>query len=201
MTRTPTWLDHLLARHPLVRRVVGYSAGSVVAIVISEAGFASAYGWGHTGTTIASAVGFVGGAVPNYILNRRWAWRDRRGRDRRSEILLYMTVALATFLVSAVATHWAEIAARHLTTDRGWQVALITAAFLGVSAVFFVVKFVIYETFVFTHVPLVGTDVAATDGVGTDVVGADAGGLTAVASTRFAAPLPLETEPMESLLD
>jgi putative flippase GtrA len=139
-----------LVRHPLVRRITGYSAGSVVAVVISEACFAAAYGWGHSGTTLASAAGFVGGAVPNYILNRRWAWRDRRGRNRRQEILLYMVVAIASFLVSAIVTHWAEAGARHLTADRGWQVVLITAAYLGVSGVFFAVKFVIYEIFVFT---------------------------------------------------
>ena len=137
----------------MLRRVTGYSAGSVVAIVISEAAFAAALGWGHTGTTVASAIGFLGGAVPNYILNRRWAWRDRRGRDRRTEVLLYMVVALATFVVSALVTHWAESAARHLTVDPGWQVALTTAAFLAVSGVFFVLKFVIYETVVFTRVP------------------------------------------------
>jgi len=144
------WPARALLRHPLARRITGYSAGSVVAVVISEACFAAAYGWGHSGTTLASAAGFVGGAVPNYILNRRWAWRDRRGRNRRQEILLYMVVAVASFLVSAVATHWAEIGARHLTAVRGWQVVLIAAAYLGVSGVFFAVKFVIYETVVFT---------------------------------------------------
>jgi putative flippase GtrA len=138
-----------LVRHPLVRRLTGYSAGSVVAVVISEACFAAVYGWGHSGTTGASAAGFVGGAVPNYILNRRWAWRDRRGRNRRQEILLYLVVAIISFVVSAVVTHWAEAAARHVTADRGWQVVLITAAYLGVSGLFFVVKFVIYETVVF----------------------------------------------------
>jgi putative flippase GtrA len=148
---TGRWLAHPLLRHPLVRRITGYSAGSVVAVIISEACFAAAYGWGHSGTTLASAAGFVGGAVPNYILNRRWAWRDRRGRSRRAELSLYMAVAIASFLVSALVTHWAEAGARHLTAVRGWQVALITAAYLGVSAVFFVVKFVIYETVVFRH--------------------------------------------------
>jgi putative flippase GtrA len=121
--------------------------------MLSEAAFAASLGWGHTGTTVASAVGFIGGAVPNYILNRRWAWRDRRGRDRRTEVLLYMVVALATFVVSAVVTHLAEDGARHLTVNPGWQVALTTGAYLVVSAVFFVFKFVIYETFVFTKAP------------------------------------------------
>jgi putative flippase GtrA len=151
--RRARWLDHPWLHRPLVRRITGYSAGSVVAVIVSEACFAATYGWGHGGTTLASAAGFIGGAVPNYILNRRWAWRDRRGRNRRTELLLYMAVAVASFLVSAVVTHWAEAGARHLTAARGGQVALITAAYLAVSALFFVVKFVIYETVVFRHAP------------------------------------------------
>jgi putative flippase GtrA len=153
VTKHSGWAADFLLHHPLLRRITGYSAGSVVAVIISESCFAAAYGWGHSGTTLASAAGFVGGAVPNYILNRRWAWRDRRGRNRRTEILLYMAVAIVSFLVSAVGTHYAEVGARHLTAVRGWQVVLITAAYLGVSAVFFAVKFVIYETLVFTKQP------------------------------------------------
>lgn len=134
---------------PLVRRVAGYSAGSVIAAATSEAAFVVVLGWLHGGTTWASAAGFVGGAIPNYILNRRWAWSDRRGRDRRTEILLYMCVAVATFLASAAITHWAQEGARQITSDHGWTVLLTALAFLGVSGVFFVLKFVLYERVVF----------------------------------------------------
>lgn len=133
----------------LTKRVVGYSAGSLVAAATSEAAFVLVLGLLHGGTTWASAAGFVGGAVPNYVLNRRWAWSDRRGRERRTEIGLYALVALTTFLASAVATHWAQSGARQLTSDRGWTVLLTALAFLGVSGVFFVVKFVLYERVVF----------------------------------------------------
>jgi putative flippase GtrA len=136
--------------HPLLRRITGYSAGSVIAAVTSEAAFAVAYGWGHSGTTLASAVGFVGGAVPNYFLNRRWAWKDRRGRSRRQELLLYALVSIATFAVSAVVTNYAEDLARSLTSSSGWRVALVALAYLAVSGVFFVIKFVLYELVVFT---------------------------------------------------
>ena len=43
------------------------------------------------------------------------------------------------------------VLARHLTADRGSLVALTTAAFLVVSGVFFVLKFVICETLVLTR--------------------------------------------------
>jgi putative flippase GtrA len=133
----------------LGRRVAGYSAGSVIAAATSEAAFVVVLGWLHGGTTWASAAGFVGGAVPNYILNRRWAWSDRRGRDRRTEVLLYAFVAVTTFLASAFATHWAQEGARQATSDHGWTVFLTALAFLGVSGVFFVLKFVLYEHIVF----------------------------------------------------
>lgn len=142
-----------LRRSPLVRRVTGYSAGSVIAAITSELAFAAAFGWAHTGTTWASAAGFVGGAVPNYILNRRWAWNDRRGRSRRNEILLYALVSIASFLVSAVVTAYVEGWARHLTASAGWRVVLVAGAYLAVSGVFFVGKFVAYELVVFTKGP------------------------------------------------
>lgn len=155
--RLPAWLrrllDHPFARHPLVRKITGYSAGSVVALLCSQAAFAATLGWAHRGTTISSAVGFLGGAVPNYILNRRWAWRDRRGRGKRSEVTLYMAVSLATFVVSAGVTHIVKDWASQVTADRGGVVGLTTLSYLAVSAAFFVIKFFIYESFVFRKHP------------------------------------------------
>ena len=142
------WAEIALSR-PVVRRVVGYSAGSAIATVTSELAFLGTLGWLHAGTTWASAAGFVGGAIPNYVLNRRWVWSDRRGHERTTEVGLYMAVALSSFAASAVATHWAQQGARSLTGDHGWTVLLTGLAFLGVSAVFFVLKFALYEWLVF----------------------------------------------------
>ena len=142
-----------LARHPLARRVGGYGAGSVIAAATSELAFVVALGWFHAGTTASTAAGFVGGAVPNYVLNRRWAWPDRRGRNRRLEVALYTGVALSSFLAAAVVTHWAAAWARSATNDHGWTVALAGVAYLAVSGLFFVVKFVLYHLVVFTTPP------------------------------------------------
>jgi putative flippase GtrA len=149
----PPGLGARLAAHPTVRKVTGYSAGSVIAAIISEAAFAAAYGWGHTGTTLASLAGFFGGAIPNYFLNRRWAWKERGGRSRRQELLLYAVVSVASFAASAVVTEWAEEVARHATSSAGWRVVLVALAYLAVSGVFFVAKFVAYELVVFTKGP------------------------------------------------
>ena len=137
----------------LMQRIVGYSLGSVIAAITSEVAFLAAYGIGGVGPALASAAGFIGGAVPNYILNRRWAWADRRGRGRRNEILLYAAVALSSYGASVLGTRAAEHWARHLTDDHIWRVLLVGAAYLAVSGVFFVIKFVLYHFAVFTAEP------------------------------------------------
>jgi putative flippase GtrA len=136
-------------RHPLVRRLTGYSASSLVAASMGELAFVLTYGVLRGGTTWASAAGFVGGAVPNYVLNRRWAWGDRRGRSRRAEVILYASVAISTFAAAAIGTHFAEAGAVRLFPQRGWQTAVLAATYLAVSGVFFLIKFALYERVVF----------------------------------------------------
>lgn len=148
----PTGLVARLRRSPVVRKVTGYSAGSVIAAFTSELAFAGSYSL-HGGTAVSSLAGFVGGAIPNYILNRRWAWQDRRGRSRRQEIILYFAVSLAAFVVSVLATDATESWARSMTTDHNLRALLVDAAYLVVSGVFFVAKFVAYEFIVFTKGP------------------------------------------------
>jgi putative flippase GtrA len=137
----------------LTQRIAGYSLGSVIAAITSEVAFLAAYGPGGAGPALASAAGFVGGALPNYFLNRRWAWADRRGRRRRNEIVLYTIVALASYGASVLATRAAEHWAHDLTADHTWRVLLVGAAYLAVSGVFFVVKFGLYHFAVFTAEP------------------------------------------------
>jgi putative flippase GtrA len=134
----------------LRQRIFGYTLGSVVAAVTSEVAFVAAYGPGGAGPALASAAGFIGGAVPNYILNRRWAWADRRGRQLRHEILLYATVALCSYGTSVLATRATQNWAQDLTTNHSWRVVLVAASYLAVSGVFFVIKFLLYHFAVFT---------------------------------------------------
>ncbi|MGH8917597.1 MAG: GtrA family protein [Actinomycetes bacterium] len=132
------------------RRVVGYSLGSIVAATTSEAAFLVVYGWLAGGPVWASLAGFFGGAVPNYFLNRRLAWADRRRPGGRGELIRYAVVSAASFGASVAATHQAESWAHRHYDDRSWRVLAVGATYLAVSAVFFVAKFVLYHLVVFT---------------------------------------------------
>ncbi len=142
--------DELVGATRLRRRVAGYSAGSVIAAVTSEVAFLVVYGWLNGGPVWASLAGFFGGAVPNYFLNRRWAWADRRRGGRRGEIVRYAAVSAVSFACSVAATHQAGGWSHRHFDDRSWWVIAVGATYLAVSGVFFVIKFVLYHLLVFT---------------------------------------------------
>jgi putative flippase GtrA len=65
-----------LKRSALGVRMTRYTLGSLVAAATSAVVFAVLYALGAS-TNVCSVSAFVAGAVPNWILNRRWAWRLR----------------------------------------------------------------------------------------------------------------------------
>jgi putative flippase GtrA len=137
-----------LRRSPLVGRITRYTAGSIVAVVASEIAFAACYAAG-TGTTVASVLAFLAGAVPNWLLNRRWAW-GRRGRVRFGrEIVGYAVTSAVSLLASVEATGWASGAAHRLTASDALRVIIVSASYVATYGVLFVAKFLIYETVIF----------------------------------------------------
>ncbi|MBO0730276.1 MAG: GtrA family protein [Acidimicrobiaceae bacterium] len=132
------------------RRVLVYCVGGILAAAAGSGSFSIVYGWLHAGTVWGSAAGFVGGASTNWFLTRRWAWNDRRSGDRRREITTYVIISLTLFLTSAVATHYADRGAGHLTSDHLLKTVLVAGAYVSVSGFFFVAKFLLYYYVVFT---------------------------------------------------
>ncbi|TCC53043.1 GtrA family protein [Kribbella capetownensis] len=125
-----------------------YSASSVIAGVISELAFALCY-WVGARPLWASVVAFLAGALPNYVLNRRWAW-GRTGRaDRTRELLPYAIIVVVTALAAALATSAADHWLRDRIDSHVWQTVLVSATFLGTYGVMFILKFVLFDRFVF----------------------------------------------------
>jgi putative flippase GtrA len=123
-----------------------YTAGSVVALGTSELVLVLCYSTGWLGTTGASIVAFFAGAIPNYVLNRRWVW-ERRGRpDFLREIVLYAVVSLLSLVAAASATAFAASIAPGGKTD---QVVFVAAAYLATYGGLFVAKFIALHLFVF----------------------------------------------------
>ncbi len=127
-----------------------YAAGSVIAGVISQAVFVLCYALG-VAAAAASVAAFVAGAVPNYLLNRRWAWRRAGRADLARETAPYMLIVVLTALAAAAVTTAADAFVPTVVDDHTWQVVLVGAAFLGTYGIVFVLKFVLFDRLVFAR--------------------------------------------------
>jgi putative flippase GtrA len=140
----------VLRRSPVGVRVTRYTLGSVVALAVSEITFALCYSMG-LGTTACSILAFVAGAIPNWILNRRWAWRRRGRPSLRREILPYLATSVVSLVASSATTGWTDHQIRHTVASPGLRTAAVTATYLVTFAVLFVVKFLLYELVIFAE--------------------------------------------------
>ena len=134
---------------PYAGKVTRYAIGSVVALATSIIVFA-VMDWLGIHTAIDSAAAFVAGAIPNWVLNRKWAWKMQDRADFMREIVAYIVISLAVWGASSWATGWTQNwVDQHIAPGNGLRVILVTGAYVVVQAVFFVAKFVIYDKWVF----------------------------------------------------
>jgi putative flippase GtrA len=129
-------------------KITRYAIGSVVALLTSIVVFALMYVAGIN-TTICSISAFVAGAVPNWVLNRRWAWKMQGQVSIAREIVGYIAISVAVLVMSSAATGWTSSEVQSIPAHHGIRVLLVTAAYVAVQAFFFGVKYLVYEHWVF----------------------------------------------------
>ncbi|TDO67434.1 putative flippase GtrA [Kribbella sp. VKM Ac-2571] len=118
-----------------------YSASSVIATVVSQLAFALCY-WFGTAAIVANLVAWISGAVPNYLLNRRWTW------GRSGQKLPYTIIVVASAVIAAVVTSVTDHLVQPIESH-AWQTVLVTGSYLATYAVLFIVKFVLFDRLVF----------------------------------------------------
>jgi putative flippase GtrA len=140
---------HVLRRSPLGARITRYTLGSIVAAATSAVVFALLYVAG-VGTTACSVAAFVAGAIPNWILNRRWAWKVTGKIAIGREIVAYVVVSALTLFLTTESTAWTQRQVQSIPAHHGIRAALVTASYLAVFAVLFVARFAVYEVWIFS---------------------------------------------------
>ncbi|HEY4568097.1 MAG TPA: GtrA family protein [Kribbella sp.] len=118
-----------------------YSASSVVATVVSQLAFALCY-WFGSPATVATLVAWLAGAVPNYVLNRRWTWRT--GGQMLPYTMIVIGSAVTAAIVTSVTSHLVQGIESH-----AWKTILVTGSYFGTYAVLFILKFVLFDRLVF----------------------------------------------------
>jgi putative flippase GtrA len=149
-----TWArSHRVARRfsrsAFTAKLTKYAIGSLVALTTSVIVFA-VMDWMGIRTGIDSAAAFVAGAIPNWVLNRRWAWKMEGRAEFLREIFAYTVISVLVWAASTWATgNTQDWASSNIPAGSGLRVIVTTAAYVFVQAVFFLVKFVIYDKWVF----------------------------------------------------
>lgn len=136
-------------RTPLSTRFTKYMLGSVVAFITSNIAFAVFYVLGAH-TTVCSVAGFIGGAIPNWILNRRWAWK-MTGRPPARQIVGYIGVSILVLVATSAVTGWTNSHVQSIPSGHGLRLIIVTASYVAVTVVLFIVKFAIYDFWVFSE--------------------------------------------------
>jgi putative flippase GtrA len=135
----------------LSTKLTRYAIGSVVALGTSVAVFALLFTIG-VGTTLDSVLAFAAGAVPNWVLNRRWAWQRSGKMDVRREVVGYTVISLIALAASSGGTGWADTLVRHhFAHQHALRVTLVTLAYVLVQGILFVAKFIAYDLWVFAE--------------------------------------------------
>jgi putative flippase GtrA len=130
-------------------KITRYAIGSVIALATSVVVFALMYVLGIN-TTICSICAFIAGAIPNWILNRRWAWKIRGQVSIMREIVGYILISIAVLVLSSAATGWTSSEVQSIPAHHGIRVLLVTASYVAVQFFFFGVKYIVYEHWVFS---------------------------------------------------
>lgn len=130
---------------PLVPKLLRYLTGSVVATVCSEAAFVALYGLLGLGTTWSSILSWVAGAIPNFWLNRNWAWQRKGRPSLRDEVLPYVAIVVATLVLATVLTHATDVWLHHQGVSSSVRVTIVAAVFLGTYVVVFALRFVLLD--------------------------------------------------------
>ena len=130
-------------------RITRYTIGSAVAFTTSAVVFPLLYVIGAS-TTICSIGAFVAGAIPNWVLNRRWAWQIRGKVNFWREIFAYVVISVIQLVLTSLSTAWTNHQVQTIAPGHGVRALLVTGSYLIVFVVLFAVKFGIYEFWIFS---------------------------------------------------
>jgi putative flippase GtrA len=132
-------------RLELVPKLLRYFTGSVVATVCSEVVFVVLYGLLGMGTTWSSVLSWLAGAVPNFWLNRNWAWQRTGRPSLRREVLPYAAIIVTTLVLATLLTHVADVWLHDQGVSSSVRVIVVATVFLGTYVVVFALRFFLLE--------------------------------------------------------
>ncbi|MGH9125533.1 MAG: GtrA family protein [Acidimicrobiales bacterium] len=139
-----------LAKSPEGKKMIRYSATSVICVVLSFVILAFLVGVLQWSATSAAIVTCAVTTIPSYVLNRRWAWGMSGTGHVLKEVVPFWVMAFIGLAFSTWTSSKAQVYARHHDLSRLPKVAIIEGAFIGAFGVLWIGKFLIINRLLFT---------------------------------------------------
>jgi len=143
---SPAPVSRALEQHPGLRRWWRYGVTLVLATLVSETTLLLVYGSGLLSASVAAVVASLAGTVPSYAMSRYWIWPEADRRRPLRQAVAYCAIAIASLAVASASTGWA---AAHAPVGHIAYLVVVGTAYLVVYAVLWLVKFLLYPTFLF----------------------------------------------------
>jgi putative flippase GtrA len=119
--------------------------GSVASTVLSQLTLTGLFWLGGVNATTASILAFVAGAIPNFVLNWRWAW-GRSGRPAvLAELAPYLAIIIGGGLAATALTTLTDHVLGPLIAERGARTIVLDIAYLSSYGLLFVIKFALMD--------------------------------------------------------
>jgi putative flippase GtrA len=144
-------------RSPTIQKLLKYSTASAVGVVVGQAvliGCLNVIGWTAVPSNLVS-VSF--GAIPNYLINRRWTWHQTGKNRLWGEVVPFWVMSALGMLASL----WAVAYAEDRWPDNTLAIALAQLSGFGVL---WLAKFLVLDKLMWKIVHDLQPDVAIDEG-------------------------------------
>jgi putative flippase GtrA len=140
------------ARSAEGKKMVRYTIVSVIAVIVSEAVLAFAFGVLHWTARSSNILATGIGTIPSYELNRKWAWGKRGKSHMWKEVVPFWTLSFFGLAFSTWSADYAETVVQRHHVSHGMQTLIVAAAALAAWGVLWVGKFIFFNKVLFrTH--------------------------------------------------
>ena len=138
-------------RAPGGQKLVRYSVASIVAVVVSEICLVMFNGVIGISAWVSSSLATAIAAVPNYYMNRRWAWGKHGRSHLLKEVAPFWGLAVLGWTLSTYSVYLMERYAKHHHFAHIWTTASVAVVYIGAFGVLWIAKFIIFNKLMFVH--------------------------------------------------
>jgi len=138
-------------RGPGGQKLWRYSVASIVAVVVSEICLVVFNGVIGMSAWVSSSLATAIAAIPNYYMNRKWAW-GKHGRSHiLKEVAPFWVLAFAGWALSTYSVYLTEGYAKDHHFAHVWTTTLVAVVYVAAFGILWVGKFIVFNRLMFVH--------------------------------------------------